>query len=266
MNIVVDRLGKVLASEPAVVALGAVSTIRPEHQSDMPAITVTLDVSETAGRGLGRIIRARHGIVKNVQTVVVQAGSQFESATFDQSLTQFKLWPLPVRRNPNAPQGSFGAHDIRVTNLASGDEYAFSKPPSSSNEFYLDPEVGVLTFGGLQVAGHQLEIEHWTLAWREDIRSELYQRELALSAWGSSYATVDDIFRRLIARLRSPYRAGTSTVRKLAASGLPASSAAVSGDQSSSQSIHRHTLEGCTSVPVLAGAFSFSCDRGGRST
>ena len=204
LRVVVDRLAQALASEPAIIASGSVSTMQPGVGSDMPAISVTLDLLQIKGRGVGRIVREGHGTTRNVQSTAVQTSASFETQTFDSGLTRYKLWPLPIRRNPNAPRGSFGQHDIKVTNLTTGTPYVFSRVPASESEFTLDPETGVLRFGAPQTVGHQLEIEHWTVAWRNDIRAERYQGEMTLDVWGASFATVEDIAGQVIQRLEGP--------------------------------------------------------------
>ena len=206
MKIVLDRLALVLASEPAVVSQGSVSTMQPALGSDMPSCTVGLDLLEDRGRGLGRIVRAGHGITRNLQVVSVQASGSFETSSFDPDLVRFKLWPLPIRRNPDTSRGPIGPHDVSVTNMTTGVPYSYASAPSGPSEFDLDPEAGILRFGAPQVPGHQLEIEHWMVAWREDIQAERYQGEMILNVWGADFATVEDISGRVMERLQRSHR------------------------------------------------------------
>ena len=65
----------------------------------------------------------------------------------------------------------------------------------------LQATTGIIGFGSPQTIGHELEVSHWTMTWREDVIAERYRGEMTLIVWGNDYSGVADIARQTAGRL-----------------------------------------------------------------
>ncbi len=171
MNLVVDRLAQVLAATPnPVLATERVGTKTPAALADIPRVSVALELEPPSGTGIGRIAREGHIVTKHVQVVSIAD----PDSGFDESLTRWRLDPLPIKKNPDSPHRGLGGDDILVRNLATDTQYLFTEAPEEQTEFRFDPNGAVLVFGRAQATGESLEVQHWTLTLRDDIVPERY--------------------------------------------------------------------------------------------
>lgn len=202
MIIVTDRISQYLSTEPgAIISSAQVGVKRPVGRGELPFVSLSLDLEPPTGHGLGQLARSGHGLVKN--TAVVEVASS--STQFSGDLDRFKIWPLPLKRNPDSTKRQFSASDIRVRNVTSESnpmEYVLTENPSESNEYKLVATDASVLFGKSQNPGNLLEVEHWTVAWRDEIITERYQGSLTLEICAEDFAVVDQISRYVQNRLQ----------------------------------------------------------------
>lgn len=202
VNIVVDRIAQYLSSEPeAIISSSQVGVKRPAGKAELPFVSISLNLESSIGHGLGKLARSGHGLVKN--TVVVEVDSS--SMQFSESLDHFKLWPLPLKHNPDSIKRQFSASDIRISNVtdeSNSMEYVLTDKPSERNEYKLVAADASVVFGEPQNPGDLLEVEHWTVAWRDEIIAVRYQGSLTLEIWAEDFTVVDQISRYVQSRLQ----------------------------------------------------------------
>lgn len=203
MNLVVDRLAQVLAATPnPVLATERVGTKTPAALADIPRVSVALELEPPSGTGIGRIAREGHIVTKHVQVVSIAD----PDSGFDESLTRWRLDPLPIKKNPDSPHRGLGGDDILVRNLATDTQYLFTEAPEEQTEFRFDPNGAVLVFGRAQATGESLEVQHWTLTLRDDIVPERYRGRMMLTSWGRDFQELDQLSRALLDRLSKDRR------------------------------------------------------------
>jgi hypothetical protein len=201
MDRVVDRLATVLSTPPdPAVGSAAVGTRQPATSGDLPALVIGLRIDDVKGLGLGGFVRQGHTPVQSTSTIDVAAAEE----TFTPGLRTLRISPLPLVRNPAAAGSSFSEADIQLRNItdpANPWPYQLSGNPTRADQFRVYPSWGEIVFGQPQTAGDRLELVHWTLTWREDIRAERFSGHVTLEAWASSFTDLDGIVQRSLAKL-----------------------------------------------------------------
>lgn len=201
MSLVVDKLVEVLATAPnPVLSSGSMAPRRPASPGDLPAVGISLTVDHTRGVGLGRLVREGHTPARHTGVVRVAAGLD----TFDASLTRLRLSPLPIRKSPASIQPDFTKEDVQVSNVTNPTQrqvYRLVDLPASPDEYTVDGEAGMILFGAPQIADDRLEVTHWTLTWRDDIRAERYTGTLSLELWVDGPQEADTLRRKVETRL-----------------------------------------------------------------
>jgi hypothetical protein len=227
MDRVVDRLAAFLSAPPdAAVGSAAVGARQPATSGDLPALVIGLRIDDVKGLGLGGFVRQGHTPTQSTTTIEVGASEE----TFTPGLQTLRISPLPLVRNPTASGSSFSEADIQLRNStdpANPREYQLSDNPTRADQFRVVPSRGEIVFGRPQTAGDRLEVVHWTLTWREDIRAERFSGRVTLEAWASSFADLNGIVQRSLAKLRgAPEALRQQGFQRLVPAGLsPASQA-----------------------------------------
>jgi hypothetical protein len=202
MNRIVERLAEFLSTPPdPAVGSAAVGARQPATSGDLPAIVIALRIEDVKGIGLGGFVREGHTPVKSTSSIEVSVAEE----TFSPGLQTLRISPLPLIRNPASSDGSFSHQDIQIrniTNLANPQEYQLSNNPTRADQFRVYPSRGEIVFGQAQTAGNRLELVHWTLTWREDIRADRFSGLVTLEAWASSFNELNGIVHRSLAKLR----------------------------------------------------------------
>lgn len=203
MNLLIDKLVELLSDPPAVLASAArIGARRPSAPAEVPAIAVSLNLEKGATVGIGRLIRSGESVAQS--TSVIEVDAAFEN--FSGDLKSLRLQPLPLKRNPSSRQKKFTENDIRVRNVtdpANPTDYRLVEKPSRKEEFRIDAPAGQIIFGEPQSEGEKLEVVHWTVVWRDEILGERYSGSMTLEIWANSSSEVEEISRRLQARLRA---------------------------------------------------------------
>lgn len=203
MNLVIDKFVEVLLMAPSpVLASGNVGLKKPSGSSDVPAISISLNIESNKGNGIGRFIRAGDTIAKN--TTVSEVKSSTEA--FSNDFKSLRLWPLPLKKNPSSVDEKFTEQDVQVKNVTdpnSSISYRMVDEPIQKDEFKLDVSKAQIIFGKAQAEGEKLEITHWTVTWRDEILGERYSGSMMLEIWANGFNEADEISRRLQSKLKS---------------------------------------------------------------
>jgi hypothetical protein len=225
MDRIVDRLAAFLSTPPdPVVGLAAVSARQPASSGDLPALVIGLRIDDVKGLGLGGFVRQGHTPTQSTTTILVREGEE----PFAPGLRIMRITPLPLVRHPDSSGSSFTGFDVQIRNItdpAHPQPYHLSSNPTAADQFRVYPARGEVVFGQPQTMDNQLELVHWTLTWREDIHAERFSGLVMLEAWASSYADVNGIVQRSLAKLRGASEALRQLgFQRLVAAGLsPAS-------------------------------------------
>jgi hypothetical protein len=196
-------LAQVLAMPPdPALAATRVGARQPATNGDLPALVVSLRVDDARGIGLGRFVREGHTPTKSTALVEVSVAQD----TFLPGFRTLRIAPLPVVRNPNATTRSFSEEDISIHNITdpgNPHRYQLSDRPARPDEFRILPSRGEVVFGAAQTDGDRLELTHWTLTWRDDIRADRFNGVVTLEAWSSGLNDLSGIVQRTVAKLRA---------------------------------------------------------------
>ena len=203
MNIVVDRMAEVLSSQPgAVLTAGSVGRRRPAGSADVPSVAVSLRLEGGGKSGLGRFIRSGDAMTRSGRVVEVRTGLD----AFNADLKRLRISPLPLRRNPSSTGAGFTANDLQVrnvTNISRPVEYRMEGEPAARDAFRVDVKRAEIVFGAPQTQGERLEVTHWTVAWRDEVLGDRFRGTMIFELWGSAFAEVEALSRRLQAKLSS---------------------------------------------------------------
>jgi hypothetical protein len=201
MYTIVDHFAQFVAAAPnPVVAASRVAAQKPSTSGDLPALAVSIAIADQRTTGFGHIFRS--GELATRTTAVVNVAGTAE--TFSPDLRQLRLQSLPLRKNPVSSGGAFTGDDVQVTNVTDSSHpvpYRFARRPTARDEFAIDADQGRLAFGAAQIAGHTLEIVHWTVTWRDDIEGAAYRGVMTVEVWAGSLADLTAASRRLQDRL-----------------------------------------------------------------
>jgi len=182
-----------------------VGTRQPSRADELPRAVLSLSLTDD-GDCLGRFIGSGFRLVQNTAIVEVAPGPE----AFATDLRSLQIWPLPLRKDPASRTEDFSEQDLAVANVTDVDHrvgYRMVDEPTRAEEYKLDLHRGRIVFGQPQTPGERIEVVHWTVAWREDIRVERYDGVVLLEIWASNSDQVDEIARRLQDKLQSD-RAG----------------------------------------------------------
>jgi hypothetical protein len=197
MYSIVDHFAQLVAAAPnPVVVAGSVAAQKPSTSGDMPALAVSVAITDQRTTGLGHVMRSGEFVTRT--TAVVNVGGT--AAGFSPDLRQLRLQSLPLRKNPVSSEGALTGDDVQVTNVTDSTHpirYRFARRPTAPDEFAIDPEQARLAFGAAQTAGHSLEIVHWTVTWRDDIEGAAYRGVLTVEVWAEGLADLTATSRRL---------------------------------------------------------------------
>lgn len=206
MHVVVDRLGEVLTSSPdPVLSSSRVGARRPSGLADVPSVCVSLTLDPPHGAGLGRFVRPGHVPVRHSGVVEVRAGVD----AFTSDLRRLRLAPLPVRSDPASTSQGVGGDDVTVANVTAPTNprpYRFAAQPGAADEYLVDAARGEVVFGAAQTAGDRLDVRHWTMSFKEDIRADRYAGALELDVFAGDVPQVEQLARRVQGRLRDRRR------------------------------------------------------------
>jgi hypothetical protein len=198
---VVDRCAEVLAASPdPVLPLASLGSRRPASGADVPSVAISLTVDTPRGIGLGRFIRAGDVLAQSTVVVEVHPGPD----TFSDDLGSLEIAPLPLKQNPASTTADLGPDDVQVRNLTDPSNpvaYRFVDRPTGMNEYLVDAATTRIVFGAPQTAGEKLEVTHWTVTWRDDVRGDRYRGLLTFEVWAQSASEVDGLARKLQGRL-----------------------------------------------------------------
>jgi hypothetical protein len=197
INLLIERLVQVLSGAPqpssSIKTLGLRT---PVSRADIPAITISATFDHPKGRGLGSFIRAGNSIVQN--RILINFNEP--TSTGATNLKSIRIWPLPLRKNPNSNQSGFTEQDIQIKNITDPSrttEYHLIDRPVDSNEFAINSSTGEVTFGKSQNANDRLEIVYWTVTWRDDITAERFSGTMGLEIWAADASEADTLFKWL---------------------------------------------------------------------
>jgi hypothetical protein len=195
MHQVSDKLVEVLTSAPGLsVPAGHIGLKKPANGSELPAVSVALALEEERSQAPGRFIRSGNGLAESRSVVEVKPSE----STFFPGLKSLRIAPLPLRKNPSSAGRGFSDNDlhvVNVTNPANPVPYRLVANPMRKEEFKLDAAQARLEFGTAQTMGEVLEIVHWTVVWRDEIRCDRYIGSLALEVWANNFSQVDQVSR-----------------------------------------------------------------------
>jgi hypothetical protein len=203
MHSVIDRLVEVIAGAQGIsVPAGHLGSRRPASGSDLPAVSVSLILETEKSPALGRFVRSGDILARSSSVVEVKASPD----TFSASLKSLRISPLPLRKNPSSTKREFAADDLQIRNVtdpANPMQYLMTGNPVRKDEFKLDVVRAQIEFGAAQTEGEKLELTHWTVAWRDEIRADRFIGSMALDIWANSFSQADGIARNLQEVLRS---------------------------------------------------------------
>jgi hypothetical protein len=192
-----ERLAELLALAPEpTLSRERIGVKRPAALADLPALALSVLDEGRRGIGLGRFVREGHTLAQSTTAVTVAPGADGFSA----DLRTYALSPLPLRRDPASLSPAFGPDDVRVSSAGGPGapvSYRLVANPTAPDEFALDVAHAQLVFGAAQRPGDVLQIVHWTVTWRDEIRIERAEGTLALEAWATTFALVDGITARV---------------------------------------------------------------------
>lgn len=204
MNIVIDKLREVLASQPGpVLSSDRIGTRMPENASDVPAVAATLSLKGNQRTGLGRFIRSGDSLVEHTAIIEATPGPD----TFAEDLQTLRISPLPLRRNPSSSvQGGFTENDIQILNVSDATspiQYRMINEPKARTEFHLEVPRAEIIFGAPQTPGDKLQLVHWTVTLRNEIQGDSYQGLMQLDIWANSANEIGQISAGVQSRLAS---------------------------------------------------------------
>jgi hypothetical protein len=202
MNIVIDRFAQVLASPPEVVLpIQSIGAKVPQGSSELPMISLWLQVDDEKGLGYSRFIREGNSIVKSTDLIQVAVSHE----AFLPGLRVLAISPLPLKKNPNAVSTAFSSKDVQIRNITDPNHpisYQLVEHPAQKEEFRLDVPAGQIVFGQAQKEGDQLEVVHYTVTWRDEIMGERYNGLLSAELWTKDFNEADRLSRKLHQKLR----------------------------------------------------------------
>jgi hypothetical protein len=203
MYSVIAKFAEVVAAMPdAVLNIASVSSQSPSTNSDMPCIVVSLEIDSLKTTGLGRVIRWGETITKHTGIVPVASTPE----TFTGDLKELRISPLPLRKNPSSVGEYFNNQDIQVTNVtdaAHPETYRFVVGSKGKNEYEIDEARAAIRFGAPQAAGDRLEVIHWTVTWKDDIKGKTYHGLMTLDVCAGTLNDAANVSRKLQDRLYS---------------------------------------------------------------
>jgi hypothetical protein len=204
VNRIVERLAQFLSMPPdPALGAGRVGARQPATSGDLPALVISLQIDDVKGIGLGRFVREGHTPTRSTSLIEVAAA---EEDKFLPGLKTLRISPLPIIRNPDATTPSFSQQDISIRNLTDPNNprmYQMVDSPSRADEFGVFPSRGEVAFGQPQIQGDRLELMHWTLTWRDDIRADRFSGVVTLEAWSSTFNDLEGVVQRTLAKLRA---------------------------------------------------------------
>src|SRR5688572_29714172 len=104
MYAIVDHFAQLVAATPdPVVAASHVAAQRPSTSGDMPALAVSVAITDQRTTGFGHVIRSGELVTRTTAVVTVAATAD----TFSPDLRQLRLQSLPLRKNPVSSGGAF---------------------------------------------------------------------------------------------------------------------------------------------------------------
>lgn len=183
MFTVVDKIAEVLSSQPeSILPLNSVGSKKPFHPGELPIIVISLHIDRHGYIGIGRFIRAGDTTVQHTGIISINgsernAGSDFKFV---------RITPLPLKKNPSSTQSSFTDQDVQVRDVTDPSTpimYSMVENPVTRNEYRLDVPSATIFFGDSQLEGAQLEISHWTITHRTEIRGERFDGTAILDIW-----------------------------------------------------------------------------------
>ncbi|MGQ0643059.1 MAG: hypothetical protein ACT4P6_20120 [Gemmatimonadaceae bacterium] len=193
-------LAALLAAPPdPVLPTSRVVGLRPALAADLPSLAVGVTLADPSAGSPARFLREGDQIVRRRLQLVVQA----EVDGFSADLRFLDLTP-PVRR---APAVNIEEGDVVIANLTTPSTpvpYRVVERPTSAEEYRVDFARARVVFGAPQQAGDRLEVNHWTVAWREPLRAELQRGALHLELWTSSAGQATTLAARLQDRCAAP--------------------------------------------------------------
>jgi hypothetical protein len=195
MHQVIDKLVEVFTTAPGLsVPAGQIGLKKPANGSELPAVSVALTLEVEKSQAPGRFIRSGDGLAKSRSVVEVNP----TEGTFSPGLKSLRIAPLPLRKNPASTGRAFSENDLQisnVTNPANPVPYRLIANPTRKDEFKLDAVQALVEFGSVQTMGERLEIVHWTVVWRDEIRCDRYIGSMALEVWANNFNQVDQVAR-----------------------------------------------------------------------
>lgn len=202
MNIVINKFVEVLSASPEpVLTPNNLGVRRPSNGSEIPAVVLSLIIEDYKGIGMGRLIRSGDTVVKNTSVVEVRSTPE----TFSSDLKSLRLWPLPLKKNPSSTKREFTDNDVsirNVTDLSHPIGYRMVDKPTQKEEYKLDVTRAQIIFEEAQIQGEKLEVTHWTVTWRNEVRGERYSGVMNVEIWSDSFNSTDEISRRLQDKLK----------------------------------------------------------------
>ena len=202
MNLVIDKLVEVLSVAPdPILPSNRLGTKIPSSGGEIPAVSISLNIHEYKGIGIGNFVRSGDSIVQNTAVVEVRPTSE----TFSGDLKLLRIEPLPLKKNPSSVKRNFTEQDVQirnVTDLPHPVDYRMVEEPADKEEYSLDVPRARIIFGKAQTEGEKIEVIHWTVTWRDKILGERYSGSMMFEIWANSFNEADEISRRLQTKLK----------------------------------------------------------------
>jgi hypothetical protein len=200
---VIDRLVEALSLVGGInVLVTKLGAKKPSGGNDLPAIAISLLLETANGAALNRFARSGDSVTRSRSVLDVKASSD----SFSTNLKSLRIMPLPLKRNPASTKREFSQEDLQihnVTDLANPISYRMVAAPTGRDEFKVDVVRAQIEFGAAQQEGEQLELTHWTMIWRDEIRLDRFIGSLTMDAWAASFDQTDAIVRKLQEVLRT---------------------------------------------------------------
>jgi hypothetical protein len=191
MEAIVDAMAAFLSAAPdPLLAAARIADRVPSSAGDLPAIALSVAVESSRGTGLGRFRREGNQLVRNSAIVEIAPSA----GGFSADLKMLQLTPLPLRKPA----------EVQVTRLTGANQpgpYRAVDSPAAVNEFMVDSIRARVIFGAAQPAGEKLEVNHWSIDFRNDITGGRSQGALTFDVWGGSAADTAALARKLQAKL-----------------------------------------------------------------
>jgi hypothetical protein len=203
MDAVIDGMIRFLSAEPdALLPSTRLGDRLPGSVGDLPTVAMSLAVESVRGTGLRSFRREGHQLVQNTAAVDIVVSPD----TFSSDLKTLQISPLPLKRNPASLNGDFSQDDVqvvRVTGPAQPLLYKFTNAPTTAEEYRIDSLRSILIFGAPQPGGEKLQVTHWTMNFREDIRAFFYRGAITLEVWGRNSDETATLARKVQGKLGS---------------------------------------------------------------